>query len=55
MISPSALTEFKEILNKDYGVSITSFEASRLAENFLIALEAILKNEVDKEPRKEQK
>lgn len=42
MISATALIEFKEIIQKDYGLNLSDIEADKLAENYLIALESVL-------------
>jgi hypothetical protein len=44
MISKSALTEFKEIVQKDYSVLLDDKTALQLASDFLTALEALLSN-----------
>ncbi len=58
MISNVSLAEFKAILLKDYGSQIDDKSALKLANDFLISLEAILvkpKPKVDKAFKKEQK
>lgn len=42
MISPLVLDEFKTIMLEDYGVSMSDVEATRLASDYLVALEAVL-------------
>ena len=43
MVSPAALKEFQSIILKDYGVSLTNAQATETAQDFLIALEVVLK------------
>lgn len=42
MISPTSLQEFKIIMQKDYDFTLDDTEATRLAEDYLIALEAVI-------------
>lgn len=42
MISQTALSEFKTIMRDDYGLWLDDAEAMKLAEDYLIALEAVL-------------
>lgn len=42
MIAPVALEEFKAIIREDYGVALDDVEATRLANDYLVALEAVL-------------
>lgn len=43
MIPPAALKEFQSIITKDYGTVLSDVQALEFAQNFLIALEAVLK------------
>jgi len=43
MITPQHLSEFKAILLQDYGVVVDDKTATKLANDFLTALEAIIK------------
>lgn len=42
MIIPAALDEFKTIVLEDYGVALDDADATRLANDYLVALEAVL-------------
>lgn len=42
MITPTALEEFKTIMLEDYGVMLDDTKATRLANDYLVALEAVL-------------
>lgn len=58
MISNVALIEFKAILFRDYGLQVDDKTALKIANDFLVSLEAVLikpENRVDKSKGKEGK
>lgn len=42
MITPDKLQEFKNIILEDYGLTLDDTEATKLAEDYLTSLEAVL-------------
>lgn len=44
MISTEALDQFKQIIQQDYGLEFDDTEATKLADDYLTALEAVLKS-----------